>query len=311
VAAAATRRQDQARNDFVVVANRLPVDSVTNDDGSTGWRTSPGGLVTALEPVMRANNGAWIGWPGNPDERFDPFVENDMTLIPMSLSTQEVELYYEGFSNGTIWPLYHDVIVAPEFHREWWDAYVAVNRRFAEHTAEVAAERATVWVHDYQLQLVPAMLREMRPDLRIGFFLHIPFPPAELFLQVPWRRQILQGLLGADLVGFQRPGAAANFVRLVRDRLGYKTHRDRIVLADGRVMRASAYPISIDVQGLEELAREPDTAARAEEIRSGVGDPQRILLGIDRLDYTKGIRQRLHPGGDAVARAGRGVPHAP
>jgi trehalose 6-phosphate synthase len=300
VAAAATRRQDQARNDFVVVANRLPVDSVTNDDGSTGWRTSPGGLVTALEPVMRANNGAWIGWPGNPDERFDPFVENDMTLIPMSLSTQEVELYYEGFSNGTIWPLYHDVIVAPEFHREWWDAYVAVNRRFAEHTAEVASERATVWVHDYQLQLVPAMLREMRPDLRIGFFLHIPFPPAELFLQVPWRRQILQGLLGADLVGFQRPGAAANFVRLVRDRLGYKTHRDRIVLADGRVMRASAYPISIDVQGLEDLAREPETAARAEEIRAGVGDPQRILLGIDRLDYTKGIRQRLRAFGELL-----------
>ncbi len=300
MAAGATRRQDQAGNDFVVVANRLPVDSVTNDDGSTGWRTSPGGLVTALEPVMRANNGAWIGWPGNPDERFDPFVENDMTLIPMSLSSQEVELYYEGFSNGTIWPLYHDVIVAPEFHREWWDAYVAVNRRFAEHTAEVASERATVWVHDYQLQLVPAMLREMRPDLRIGFFLHIPFPPAELFLQVPWRRQILQGLLGADLVGFQRPGAAANFVRLVRDRLGYKTHRDRIVLADGRVMRASAYPISIDVQGLEELAREPGTAARAEEIRAGVGDPQRILLGIDRLDYTKGIRQRLRAFGELL-----------
>ena len=154
--------------DFVVVANRLPVDRVVNDDGSVDWRRSPGGLVTALEPVMRANDGAWIGWAGDADADDEPFVEDEMTLVPVPISAQEVEEYYEGFSNATLWPLYHDVVAKPVFHREWWESYVAVNRRYAEAAAEIAAEGATVWVHDYQLQLVPAMLREQRPDLRNG-----------------------------------------------------------------------------------------------------------------------------------------------
>ena len=174
---------------------------------------------------------------------------------PSRCPREEIEGFYEGFSNATLWPLYHDVVAKPEFHREWWDSYVAVNRRFAEHAADRAAKGATVWVHDYQLQLVPQMLRELRPDLHIGFFLHIPFPPAELFQQLPWRRQILEGLLGADLVGFQLPGGAQNFVRLVRQRVGHKTHRDLVYLPDGRTVRASAFPISIDVEGFEELAR--------------------------------------------------------
>ncbi len=115
---------------------------------------------------------------GTADEEFEPFVEDGLSLVPVTLSAQEVEEFYEGFSNGTLWPLYHDVIAKPEFHREWWDSYVAVNERFADRAAEVAAEDATVWVQDYQLQLVPQMLRERRPDLRIGFYLHIPFPRA-------------------------------------------------------------------------------------------------------------------------------------
>ena len=158
---------------------------------------------------MRANDGAWIGWPGGTEQDLEPFEDDGLTLVPMSMTAEEIEDFYEGFSNATLWPLYHDVVAKPEFHREWWDSYVAVNQRFAEQAAEVAAEGATVWVHDYQLQLVPQMLRELRPDLRIGFYLHIPFPPAELFQQLPWRRQILEGLLGADLVGFQLPGGAA------------------------------------------------------------------------------------------------------
>ena len=222
------------------MANRLPVDRVVEDDGSPGWRRSPGGLVTALEPVMRANDGAWIGWPGGTDDgRSSRSRTTGCTLVPVPLEREEIEEFYEGFSNATLWPLYHDVVAKPEFHREWWDAYVTVNRRFAETAAEVAAEGATVWVQDYQLQLVPQMLRELRPDLRIGFFLHIPFPPTELFQQLPWRRQILEGLLGADLVGFQLPGGAANFVRLVRQRVGHKTHRDPIYLPDGRTVRGA------------------------------------------------------------------------
>ena len=205
--------------DFVVVANRLPVDRITTDDGHMSWRSSPGGLVTALEPVLRAHHGAWVGWHGATDEVLDPFEHDGMHLVPVPLSEIEVAEYYEGFSNATLWPLYHDVVRPPEFHREWWDAYVQVNRRFAEQAAAVASEGAFVWVQDYQLQLVPQMLRELRSDLRIGFFLHIPFPPTELFGQLPWRREILEGLLGADSVGFQMPGAAQNFVRLVRQRV--------------------------------------------------------------------------------------------
>ncbi|NUR06266.1 MAG: trehalose-6-phosphate synthase [Nocardioidaceae bacterium] len=279
--------------DLLIVANRLPVDRVVGPDGSVSWRRSPGGLVTAIEPVMRENDGAWIGWSGGADDDIDPFVEDGMSLVPVTLSGQEVEEFYEGFSNATLWPLYHDVVAKPEFHREWWDSYVAVNRRFAERAAQVADEKALVWVHDYQMQLVPAMLRELRPDLRIGFFLHIPFPPAELFQQLPWRRQLLEGLLGADLVGFQRPGAAQNFVRLVRQRVGHKTHRDLVYLPDGRTVRAAAYPISIDTPGLERLARTESTEQRAKEIREQLGNPRTVLLGVDRLDYTKGIYDRL------------------
>lgn len=287
--------------DFVVIANRLPVDRVAAPDGDTLWRTSPGGLVTALEPVMKSNGGAWIGWHGAADEKVKDFDHNGMHLVPVPLSVDEVEEYYEGFSNATLWPLYHDVVAPPEFHREWWDSYVRVNRRFAEKAATVANEGAVVWVQDYQLQLVPTMLRELRPDLRIGFFLHIPFPPTELFQQLPWRREILEGLLGADLVGFQMPGAAQNFVRLVRQRVGHKTHRDMIYLPDGRTVLAKAYPISIDAAGFEELARTPEVIARAAEIRESLGSPKTILLGIDRLDYTKGLRQRLRAFGELIS----------
>ena len=287
--------------DLVVVANRLPVDRVVEDDGSTSWRRSPGGLVTAVEPVMQHYDGAWVGWDGGSDGPSEPFDQSGVRLVPVSLSADEIESFYEGFSNGTLWPLYHDVVAKPEFHREWWDAYVTVNRRFAEKVAAIAAEGGLVWVHDYQLQLVPGMLRELRPDLRIGFFLHIPFPPTELFVQLPWRRQILEGLLGADLVGFQRPGGAQNFVRLVRQRVGHKTHRDLVYLPDGRVVEAAAFPISIDFEGLAELSRSEDVVARAKEIREQLGNPRHVLLGVDRLDYTKGIYKRLRAFGELLA----------
>ncbi len=290
-----------AAYDLVVVANRLPVDRVVDDDGTVSWRRSPGGLVTAVEPIMQSHDGAWVGWDGGPDGPEEPLDQNGMRLVPVALSAEEIEEFYEGFSNGTLWPLYHDVVAKPEFHREWWDAYVTVNRRFAEKAAALAAENGMVWVHDYQLQLVPGMLREMRPDLRIGFFLHIPFPPTELFVQLPWRRQILEGLLGADLVGFQRPGGAQNFVRLVRQRVGHKTHRDLVYLPDGRMVEAAAFPISIDFDGLSELAESEAVEARAKEIREQLGNPRHVLLGVDRLDYTKGIYGRLRAFGELLA----------
>ncbi|MDF5757948.1 trehalose-6-phosphate synthase [Spongiactinospora sp. TRM90649] len=286
----------QGRSSFLIVANRLPVDR----DGKSQWRRSPGGLVTAIAPVMQRRDGAWLGWHGAPDERLDPFDHDGMHLIPVPLSASDIELYYEGFSNATLWPLYHDVVAPPVYSRVLWDAYRAVNERFAQAAADAAAENAVVWVQDYQLQLVPAMLRRLRPDLRIGFFLHIPFPPSELFTQLPWRREILDGLLGADLVGFQRPGGASNFIRLCRRQLGLQ-HQKHEIYRDGRVIRAEAFPISVDFGELDTLVREPHVVARAKEIRTELGDPEHVLLGVDRLDYTKGIGQRLKAFGELLA----------
>src|SRR5689334_15125648 len=292
MAAAEKNEQTGADSPVVVVANRLPVDQVSEPDGTMRWQRSPGGLVTALEPFVAGRGGAWVGWSGSPGEAPRPLESGGMHLMPVPLSEEEVDGYYEGMSNASLWPLYHDVVEKPEYHRRWWDIYVQVNKRFAARAAEVAAENAIVWVHDYQLQLVPALLRQQRPDLTIGFFLHIPFPPYELYTQLPWRQAVIEGLLGADLVGFQRPAAAANFVQLAR-RLHELPTRGNLVEYDGRSVAAKAFPISIDVASFDRLASSPDVLARAEEIRKELGNPQKIILGVDRLDYTKGIGVRL------------------
>ncbi|RVX43192.1 trehalose 6-phosphate synthase [Nonomuraea polychroma] len=287
------------RSSFLIVANRLPVDRTIGPDGTASWRRSPGGLVTAIAPVMQRRHGAWAGWHGAPDEKLEPFEQGGMNLIPIPLSASEVELYYEGFSNATLWPLYHDVVAPPVFDRAMWETYREVNERFANAAADAAEEGAVVWVQDYQLQLVPAMLRRLRPDLRIGFFLHIPFPPVELFWRLPWRKELVEGLLGADLVGFQLPGGASNFRRLCRRLLGLPYKGNEIFL-DDRVVRTQAFPISVDFGHLDSVVREPHVVARAKEIRVELGDPQHVLLGVDRLDYTKGIGQRLEAFGELL-----------
>jgi trehalose 6-phosphate synthase len=295
---------------FVVVANRLPVDAATTPSGQLMWKRSPGGLVTALHPVMRAEGGTWIGWPGSVSDTVpEPFEIDGMRLCPIPVSAEELRDYYEGFSNASLWPLYHDAVQHPQFHRHWWDAYVRVNQRFATAAAEVAAEHAIVWVQDYQLQLVPAMLRAARPDLKIGFFLHIPFPPVELYMQLPRRVEILQGLLGADLVGFQRPLAAQNFLRLSRHLLGLRPRANEVEV-DGRTVRAGAFPISIDVAEIESLASSDAIRTRAKQIRAELGDPQCLLLGVDRLDYTKGIEHRLMAFQELLSEGKLSVPDA-
>ena len=288
-------------SDFVVVANRLPIDMEQLPDGTVTRKRSPGGLVTALEPLLRRNRGAWIGWPGVVDGDEEQIVENELHLYPVRLSGDDVSDYYEGFSNATLWPLYHDLIVKPIYERRWWDRYVDVNRRFAEATSRAAAEGATVWVQDYQLQLVPKMLRTLRPDLTIGFFMHIPFPPAEIFMQLPWRAEIIDGLLGTDLVGFHLAGGAQNFLLLSGRLTGVKTSRASIgvrsrfgeVNLGSRTVKVGAFPISIDSAELDRKASEQNISSRAKEIRAELGNPRKILLGVDRLDYTKGIEVRL------------------
>ena len=291
-------------NDFVIAANRLPVDRREGPDGQPIWQRSPGGLVTAMDSVMSGREGVWVGWAGDPGEAPDPFEDGGMWLHPVSLSAQEVEDYYEGFSNDTLWPIYHDVIVPATFHRHWWDAYRRVNTRFAEEIAKVADPGATVWIHDYQLQLVPAEVRRLRPDVKIGWFNHIPFPPVELLAQLPWRRRVLEGLLGADFLGFQRVADAGNFLRACRRFTGVTTRGDAVFVTDPgattRTVRARCIPISIDYGSLDALARTPEVAARAAEIRQSMGDPKTLMLGVDRLDYTKGIRHRLKAFGELL-----------
>jgi alpha,alpha-trehalose-phosphate synthase [UDP-forming] len=290
---------DAADRSFVVVASRLPVDRVEGADGGPEWRPSPGGLVTALEPVMREAGGAWIGWSGDAGPAPGAFEAGGLHLVGLGLSETEVRHFYEGFCNATLWPLYHDVIAPPQFHRRWWDAYVTVNRRFAAAAAEQAAPGATVWVHDYQLQLVPRMLRELRGDVRIGFFNHIPFPGYEIFAQLPWRRQVVEGLLGADLLGFQRRADASNFLRACRRAVGLTT-KGPAVRVGPREVQAAAFPISIDSAALTEMARRDDVGKRAADIRLALGEPELVLLGVDRLDYTKGILHRLRAYGELL-----------
>jgi alpha,alpha-trehalose-phosphate synthase [UDP-forming] len=314
------------RHDFVVAACRLPVDLVQGRDGDE-WRPSPGGLVSALEPVMRGAEGAWVGWIGAPGDAPEPFDVAGMHLVPVSLSADDVRDFYEGFSNATVWPLYHDVIAAPEFRRSWWDAYVRVNERFARTVAAHAAIGATVWVNDYQLQLVPKMLRDQRGDLNIGVFIHIPFPGYEIFAQLPWRRQVVNGLLGADLIGFQRHGDAANFLRACRQAAGMVTSGSTVRVPAGgqasvveaaaaadvpysrrrrppdvsRNVQTATLPISIDSAGYAELVKRADVRERAQENRQALGKPDVVLLGIDRLDYTKGILHRLNAYGELLS----------
>jgi len=284
-------KSQSVQADFVVVANRLPVQQSISQ-GNEEWRPSPGGLVSALTAVLQNHDGLWIGWLGVSEHGEPPMTYEGIRLKAVAISPEEYADFYLGFSNATLWPLYHDAIRAPTFHRHWWHTYQEINMRYATAAAESVAPGGTVWIHDYQLQLVPSMLRQLRPDVRIGFFLHIPFPPSELFMQLPWRKEILTGLLGADLIGFQVPHMASNFSRIARRLLG-ATGTDSVLHFEDRTIRVGAFPISVDTKQITTLAADPKIRERAREIRRDLGNPEIVLLGVDRLDYTKGIQQRI------------------
>jgi alpha,alpha-trehalose-phosphate synthase [UDP-forming] len=282
---------------LVIAANRLPVMR-----GEQGWETSPGGLVRALLPMVTETGGSWMGWTGVPDDHEGSFEVDGVAMHSVRLSEQEIEEYYEGFSNDTIWPLYHDAIRDSGYHASQWQAYTEVNQRFADALAAAAPRDAVVWIHDYHLQLVPAMLRAQREDLRIGYFNHIPFPPPELFARLPWRNEIIEGLLGADLVGFQRERGARNFAGLAEQLAEATIEMDHPLGRDGSpglihhargTTAVDAFPISIDVREIETLAAGRSTQQQYNSIRNRLGEPEVILLGVDRLDYTKGIGNRL------------------
>jgi trehalose 6-phosphate synthase len=277
--------------ELVVVANRLPV--TLTDDGR--MVRSPGGLVSALSSISD-DHMQWVGWLGNAtdDDADVPRPDGGMHAVP--LAQVEIEGYYDGFCNSLLWPLFHGRLQPLELNRTWWRAYRAVNHRFAATVARIAPPGSTVWVHDYHLLLVPAMLRARRHDVRIGSFLHIPFPPAQLFATLPWRRELLLGMLGADLLGFQTPEDVANVhatvERIINGDLSTRTPRTIV----------DAFPISVDVDQWERLGETARASAGA--LRASLGAdaaaPDTVFLGADRLDYTKGIAQRLRAFGELL-----------
>jgi trehalose 6-phosphate synthase/phosphatase len=273
---------------IVTVANRLPV---RRGEGGA-WEISPGGLVSALAPILRESEGAWIGWTGVAGDNPEPFVHDGIAQHSVPLSDEEHRAYYLGFCNSSLWPLYHDAIRESEFHPAWWDAYRLVNRRFAEVAADQYQPEDLIWVHDYQLQLVPTMLRRLQPTARIGYFLHIPFPPEEIFARLPWRRQILNGLLGADVVAFQTERAVGNFLAAAERFTDAVVGRRSLAVA-GRRVQAQCAPISVDTAAYQSLSSTPRVRERAAALRAELGHPRKVLLGTDRLDYTKGIDVRL------------------
>ncbi|HWC67566.1 MAG TPA: trehalose-6-phosphate synthase [Acidimicrobiales bacterium] len=287
--------------ELVVVANRTPLRRVDEE-----WRASSGGLVAAVWPVATRRHGAWVATvePGQTADLPDGPVDG-VSIVGVDLSAEEFDGFYNGFSNATLWPLYHDAIRPAEIDHQWWRAYRAVNRRVADAAAGAAPRGATVWVHDYQLQLVPGLMRKRRPDVRIGFFLHIPFPPPELFRQLPWRSLLLEGLLGADLVGFHTRTDVENFLRAVDRHAGGQVKGSSVRFED-RQVEVGAFPISVDSVDIATRAASDDTEDELRRLRARLGN-RRVIVGVDRLDYTKGIDRRLRAFADLLA-SGRADP---
>jgi trehalose 6-phosphate synthase/phosphatase len=280
---------------LLIVANRLPVTVRTTPDGVDVER-STGGLATGLARPHEQSGGLWIGWSGaGEDLTADQQAQLDrqlaaQRLVAVPLTRGQVTRYYEGYSNGVLWPLFHYLLDQVPLQASDWDAYVEANELFAEVVAAQYRPGDLVWVHDYQLLLLPGLLRRRIPEARIGFFLHIPFPSEELFRTLPARSRLLEGMLGADLVGFHTPTYLRHFAIALTDILGLTVDIDRVQLP-GREVRLGVFPMGVDAASFQRLATDPAIEAEAEALR---GDGSvRILVGVDRLDYTKGIPRRL------------------
>lgn len=298
---------------LLVVSNRLPMVLHRTGNGALTSRPGSGGLVTALLPVLRDRGGVWVGWPGITDHGED--VEAALTraahkagyrLAPVSLSAEDQSGFYHGFSNEVIWPLFHDLQSLCHFDPTYWHSYAAVNQKYAQTVQAQLQDGDFIWVHDYQLLLVGADLRRIGVSAPIAFFLHIPFPPLDIYLKLPWRYTLLRALLEYDLIGFQTPRDRRNFVQCARTlvpevRFGNRNRRLR--LTDGREVRLGSFPIGIDAAAFSRQAYSADVIAAAERLRAELPGRE-LILGVDRLDYTKGIPLRL----EAFRRALRNHP---
>jgi trehalose 6-phosphate synthase/phosphatase len=297
---------------LIVVSNRLPF-TVENLDEDFRFVASAGGLVSALGAYIEGRRQSepdfecvWVGWPGaTVSERSEPALREvalrDHGALPVFLSADEVHAFYHGFCNNTLWPLFHYFPSYTDYDPKHFDVYVHVNRRFADAVLAILQPGDTIWVHDYQLLLLPGMLRAAAPQATIGFFLHIPFPSHEVFrlLPSPWRRELLAGMLGADLVGFHTFDYTQHFLQCVSRTLGYEHHLGHLALGT-QVRRADTFPIGIDFDRFMHAAESESVAQKRAEIERGMGE-RTAIFSVDRLDYTKGILNRLRGYEDFLA----------
>ncbi len=285
---------------LILISNRLPITVKVQGDGGLQVVPSAGGLATGLSRSHGNRGGLWIGWPGDVsrlDEAARAQLDTELAnlrCVPLHLTADQVLRYYEGYANRVLWPVFHSMPESVPLEGRHYATYHQVNQRFADAVVEHWRPGDTIWVHDYQLLLVPGMIRERLPDARIGFFLHIPFPPFDVFRTLPWRAELLRGLLGADLVGFHTAEFLDNFTSTLHALLDLEVSGTEVHLPEGRVVEVGDFPMGIDAEWFESLALDPQVRAEATAIREAAhARGQALVLGVDRLDYTKGIPHRL------------------
>lgn len=279
----------------IIVSNRLPV-KVSEKDGKFIFVPSEGGLATGLGSIYKEGDNVWVGWPGmeiQEEERKDQVTKalDELNLLPVFLTQEEINQYYEGFSNEILWPVFHYMTTYARYQLSYWDHYVAVNRKFMEVVKTIANPEDIIWIQDYQLLLLPKMIRDEMPDVGIGFFQHIPFPSFELFRLIPWRNELLEGMLGADLIGFHTFDDARHFVQGCRRLLPVSTSSN-VITVENRTVLVDAFPMGIDSHKFETLSKEQAVIDEMESLRKTFSK-LKMVLSIDRLDYSKGILQRL------------------
>jgi len=289
---------------LIIISNRLPF-SIDQENGQTVIRQSSGGLVSAIKSYFEKegisehsfSEKLWMGVADFPQKEWN-MVERelkhlDFAVLPLFVDKKLYRDYYNGFSNSVLWPLFHYFPSVVEYEASYFDAYTKVNRLFAERLLPEIKNDDTIWIHDYQLMLLPEMIREQRPDISIGFFLHIPFPSYEIFRLMPrdWKSALLQGVMGADLVGFHTYDYAQHFMKSVKMVLGVDSYFHSLQY-QGRLVKADSFPIGIDYKKFEDEANEPETQSYVAEIKKNF-ENKKIIFSVDRLDYTKGLMDRL------------------
>ncbi|MCO4822428.1 MAG: bifunctional alpha,alpha-trehalose-phosphate synthase (UDP-forming)/trehalose-phosphatase [Flavobacteriaceae bacterium] len=290
-------------NKTIIVSNRLPL-QVKIHENTLEITPSVGGLATGMKSVHAEGNGIWVGWSGIPEEELNTELSKKVAeeirkekCVSVPLSLNDIEEYYEGFSNKALWPLFHYFMEYTGFEEHEWEAYKRVNQKFAEVVLENIDDGDTVWVHDYQLLLLPQLIKDKKPNITIGFFLHIPFPSYEIFRTFPWRKEILTGMLGADLLGFHTYDYERHFLSSIKRIIRLDVHFNQISYHD-RLIKVDSFPMGIDYDkfynaALEHSSNSKEKSELYRRLHEHVSEDKKLILSIDRMDYSKGIPNRI------------------